>query len=657
MLQIKQSTAVVHIPFLMVDSTDHVTGKTGLTVTVTLSKNAAAFGAASGAVTEISGGWYKLAANATDSNTLGALALHATATGADPTDFICANIVAYDPQDAVRAGLTAMPNVASGSAGAIVTSGTGTAQLSTSSGLVTLAGVTHTGAVIPTVTTITNLPAITPGWLTAAGIAASALNGKGDWNVGKAGYSLTPTTGLGNQTADITGNLSGSVGSVTGAVGSVTGAVGSVTGNVGGNVTGSVGSVAAGGITASSFGAGAIDAAALAADAGAEIADAVWDEAIAGHLGAGSTGAALNGATAPTAAAVADAVWDEALSGHLGAGSTGEALNGASAPTAAAVADAVWDEVLSGHLTAGTTGNALNAAGSAGDPWSTAIPGAYGAGTAGKILGDNIDAAISSRMATYTQPTGFLAATFPTTVASPTNITAATGVVLSGVTHTGAVIPTVSTLTGHTPQTGDAFARLGAPAGASVSADVAAVKTDTGNLVTRITATLFSGITSLAQWLGLLAGKQAANATALTEIKATGAGSGTYNETTDSLEALRDRGDAAWITATGFSTLDAAGVRTAVGLASANLDTQLSAIKSDTAATLVDTAEIGAAGAGLTALASAANLATVDAVADAIKAKTDSLTFTKAGEVDANVQSINDVTITGNGQAGTEFGV
>jgi len=77
-----------------------------------------------------------------------------------------------------------------------------------------------------------------------------------------------------NLTGDITGNVSGSVGSVTGAVGSVTGAVGSVTGavgsvtgNVGGNVTGSIGSVAAGGIVASSFGAGAIDATAIAADA------------------------------------------------------------------------------------------------------------------------------------------------------------------------------------------------------------------------------------------------------------------------------------------------------------------------------------------------------------------------------------------------------
>jgi hypothetical protein len=50
-------------------------------------------------------------------------------------------------------------------------------------------------------------------------------------------------------------------------IASVTGAVGSVTGNVGGNVTGSVGSVASGGITSASFAAGAIDNAAIAADA------------------------------------------------------------------------------------------------------------------------------------------------------------------------------------------------------------------------------------------------------------------------------------------------------------------------------------------------------------------------------------------------------
>ncbi len=52
--------------------------------------------------------------------------------------------------------------------------------------------------------------------------------------------------------------------------------------------------------------------------------------------------------------------------------------------------------------------------------------------------------------------------------------------------------------------------------------------------------TIFTGITSLAQWLGLIAGKQVGNSTARTELRATGAGSGTFDEATDSLEAVRD---------------------------------------------------------------------------------------------------------------------
>jgi len=52
------------------------------------------------------------------------------------------------------------------------------------------------------------------------------------------------------------------------------------------------------------------------------------------------------------------------------------------------VANAVWDAVAADHTAPGSTGEALGAAGSAGDPWVTAIPGAYGAGSAGKLLGD-----------------------------------------------------------------------------------------------------------------------------------------------------------------------------------------------------------------------------------------------------------------------------
>lgn len=66
-------------------------------------------------------------------------------------------------------------------------------------------------------------------------------------------------------------------------------------------------------------------------------------------------------------------------------------------------------------------------------------------------------------------------------------------VTLAAVTHTGAVIPTVTTLTGHTPQTGDAYARLGAPSGASVSADVAAIQSDTNDIQSRLPAALVGG--------------------------------------------------------------------------------------------------------------------------------------------------------------------
>lgn len=40
----------------------------------------------------------------------------------------------------------------------------------------------------------------------------------------------------------------------------------------------------------------------------------------------------------------------------------------------------------------------------------------------------------------------------------------------------------------------------------------------------------------------------------------------------------------------------------------------------------------------------------------AIKAKTDGLTFTVAGVVDANIQRVNDVTVTGTGAPGDEWG-
>lgn len=80
--------------------------------------------------------------------------------------------------------------------------------------------------------------------------------------------------------------------------------------------------------------------------------------------------------------------------------------------------------------------------------------------------------------------------TLPSSVASPTNITAATGVVLSaaGVQAIWDALTAALTTANSIGKrlvdnlTGDIYARLGAPAGASVSADVAAVKADTASI-------------------------------------------------------------------------------------------------------------------------------------------------------------------------------
>jgi hypothetical protein len=373
------------------------------------------------------------------------------------------------------------------------------------------AGTITTVTTTTTATNLTNLPTIPANWLTAAGIAASALNGKGDWNVGKTGYALTATTGLGNQTANITGTITTAT-NLTNLP------------SIPANWLTAAG-IATGAITAAKFAAGAIDAAAIATDAidgdalaasaGTEIGTAVWATA-ARTLTAGTNialakGTGITGFNDLDAAGVATAVWNAATATYGSAGSYGllvetnldAAVSTASAPSAATVADAVWDEVLSGHLTGGSTGNALNAAGSAGDPWSTSLPGAYSAGSAGHIIGNRIDAAITSRLA-------------PTVASRTLDVTAtgAAGIDWANVEGQGTSVTLTNTAINAFLATGEA-------------AIVA------GNVWTNATRTLSAG-------------------TNIVLAKGTGI--------------------------TGFTDLDAAGVRTAVGLASANLDTQLTAI-------------------------------------------------------------------------------
>lgn len=52
------------------------------------------------------------------------------------------------------------------------------------------------------------------------------------------------------------------------------------------------------------------------------------------------------------------------------------------------LAAAVWNALTADFNAAGTMGEAMASAGSAGDPWITNLPGAYGSGSAGHILGN-----------------------------------------------------------------------------------------------------------------------------------------------------------------------------------------------------------------------------------------------------------------------------
>jgi hypothetical protein len=94
--QVQVSNTSAPIRFLMVLSSDHITGATGKTVTVTIAKNNGAFAVPAGSITEVGNGIYQIAANAVDANTLGPLFLHATASGCDPTDDQF-DVVQYNP--------------------------------------------------------------------------------------------------------------------------------------------------------------------------------------------------------------------------------------------------------------------------------------------------------------------------------------------------------------------------------------------------------------------------------------------------------------------------------------------------------------------------------------------------------------------------------
>ena len=84
-IRLKKNTAFNNFMFRMSDVIDHVSPKTGLTITATRSIDGAAFGACSNSASEVSNGWYKINLSAGDLNGE-VVALKFTGTGADQCD-------------------------------------------------------------------------------------------------------------------------------------------------------------------------------------------------------------------------------------------------------------------------------------------------------------------------------------------------------------------------------------------------------------------------------------------------------------------------------------------------------------------------------------------------------------------------------------------
>jgi len=226
-------------------------------------------------------------------------------------------IVAYNPDDSVRLGLTALPSVAAGALNGLPLS-------------VNTAGAVNTLQINGTAQTARDIGAsvlLSPG--TGAGqISLSTGAVTVGTNNDKSSYSLT---------AAQTFSTTGSVGSVTSALGAA--AIQSIWDDLTANntVVGSVGKLISDNLNAT------------VSSRSTLAATDVWAATVRTITGNGDkTGYSL--ATAPpTAAAIADAVWDEALSGHLTVDTTGAALNSsatATVPTAIQVADAVLNRKL-----------------------------------------------------------------------------------------------------------------------------------------------------------------------------------------------------------------------------------------------------------------------------------------------------------------------
>lgn len=238
-----------------------------------------------------------------------------------------------------------------------------------------------------------------------------------------------------------------------------------------------------------------------------------------------------------------------------------------------------------GAYVGGTAAHAVASTALSTEQWTNTL--ATNLGTTNTTVASNLNAQITSRMATYTQPAGFLAATFPTDPADQSLVIEATDAILTAVgTRLAAVAytapPSAATISNQVASdlatahgagswltaTGfataadlpadfdtlvitdgkvtaelDSASVTAVQSGLATASALADVQTDVDGANNYLSALsgIFTGITSLANWLRRGFRKDSGTAGMVTaESEINTGGTSTFVGTTDSLEAIRD---------------------------------------------------------------------------------------------------------------------
>lgn len=491
----RKNVAAQNIAGQMNSATDGSALTTGVSVFVTI--DGGTQNAGGGTTTHKGNGHWNYAPTQAETNGNHIAFTFTHASGVNQT--VNVYTISFDPHDTVRLGLTALPNAAAEAAGGLYTRGSGAGQINQQANgqidvnLERLLNVAQSATdlkdfaddgydpatnkvqgvvLVDTVTTVT-------GGATAAALAN--VQADTDNIQTRLPAALTVDGLMQADTLRVSGTLQ-TAGDIIGDTNDIQARLPAVL--VGGRIDSSVGAMAAdvvtaaaianGAIDAATFAAGALDAAALAADAVAEIADGVWDEDATGHQTLGTFGQAIGDPVLDT-----NTIYKAVVTDATGA-TVGVDVVAVKAETASIQTDT--DDIqarLPAALVGGRIDSSVGAMAANVVTAAAIATDAIGTDEFAQGAADKIWLSASRTLTAFS----FTVASNLTQILG-TALTETLGGYLAAAFKKFFDIAVPVFTTASVNQTGDSFARLGLPAGASVSVDIAAVKAETASIQT-----------------------------------------------------------------------------------------------------------------------------------------------------------------------------